>query len=215
MDALDHARAELAAAYLSGNGIEIGAFGRPVQVPPSCRIQRLDKNRNEVIFKQHHAPFNPHLPEPDILDDGCILSTIPSHSLDFIIACHFLEHCQDLLGVIAAHISKLTPAGTLFYILPNKPAMFDAPRPPTTMAHLLADWKDGGASSYEQHIAEWLQLFPQADELEIRRSPEMIHFHAWSLPEQQALFAEYTDFRILTCETVGDWPEVITVLQKL
>jgi predicted SAM-dependent methyltransferase len=40
--------------------------------------------------------------EPDIIDDGEKLSRIEDASQDFIIANHFLEHCEDPIGTVGA-----------------------------------------------------------------------------------------------------------------
>jgi hypothetical protein len=80
------ARARLAAELLSGSGIEIGALHLPLAF----------------------------LTRVDVVDDGELLSTIPAESVDFIIANHFLEHCEDPIRTIGTHLGKLRADGVLF-----------------------------------------------------------------------------------------------------
>ena len=218
MDELDIARSELASNYIKhGTGIEIGAFGRPVKLTANVNVRYVDKNPLDIVLRQHNLPPNQNLREPDILDDGCVLSSIVDDSLDFIISCHFLEHAEDFIGAMLAQISKLKRGGILFYILPDKARMFDAPRPTIPIAHLSWDHELGTEHSRERHIQEWMQIFPTADIEYIRREPEQIHFHSWTADEQFHL-AKYLEGTMnighLVTETFAKWPEVATIFRK-
>jgi hypothetical protein len=219
MDGLDVKRSEIAGRFIrGGNGIEIGAFGRPVQLPAGANVLYLDKYSALDTAKQHglnHAVT----PEPDIRDDGTALHKILDGSLDFLIACHFLEHCEDFIGTVEAHCRKIKPLGILFYILPDKSRMFDCRRvETTTWDHLEKDHIDHSISR-ERHISEWCRhVFPDANREAIRQCPESIHFHAWSSQEQTELWANIcrlVPLQIHFTESLTEWPEVISVLRKL
>lgn len=219
MDDLDRIRAEHAARFIErGSGIEIGAFGRPVQLPKGVKVQYVDKYPADVVLKHHGFPPDTPILQPDVLDDGTTLRTFQDGTLDFIIACHFLEHCENLIGTLRVHMRKVRPDGLLFYILPDKDRMFDKVRPSTPFDHILRDAKDGGKSTREEHIAEWCRFMPH-DEAAVRREPEQIHFHCWNAQEQRQLLLDLEDylppFRIQRFHSLADWPEVIIVLRVL
>jgi predicted SAM-dependent methyltransferase len=94
----------------------------------------------------------------DVIDNGELLSTIPEASQDFIVANHFLEHCEDPIRTIETHLSKLRPGGVLFYAVPDKRYTFDSRRPPTPLDHIVADHEHGPERSRAEHYDEWARL---------------------------------------------------------
>jgi Methyltransferase domain len=137
----------------------------------------------------------------DIVDDGEKLTTIPDGSVDFIIANHFLEHCEDPIGTIGVHLRKLRPGGILFYAVPDKRFTFDFRRPSTPLEHMVSDHEQGAEGSRRGHYEEWAHLVSEegptgpapadghseqwleqrADELEAARYS--IHMHVWTQAE--------------------------------
>ncbi len=75
----------------------------------------------------------------DSIDDGETLSTISDDSLDFIIANHFLEHCENPIGTIRNHLKKVKTGGILLYVIPEKTYTFDKERTLTEFNHLIDD----------------------------------------------------------------------------
>ncbi len=69
--------------------------------------------------------------DPDIIDYGETLSKIGDQSQDFVIASHFIEHCEYPLGAIKSWCRVLRPNGVLFLVVPDRAAHFDKDRPPT------------------------------------------------------------------------------------
>ena len=67
----------------------------------------------------------------------------PEESQDFIVANHFLEHCEDPIRTIETHLGKLKPGGVLFYAVPDKRYTFDFRRPVTPLEHMVADHEQG------------------------------------------------------------------------
>ena len=129
-------RRELAAHYLFGAGLEIGALHLPLAVPDDITVKYVD--RLTVAQLRHDYPelADCTLVEADIIDNGEILSTVADGSQDFIIANHFLEHCEDPIAAIHNHLGKLHEGGILFYAVPDKRYTFDWPRQVTSLEHM-------------------------------------------------------------------------------
>jgi SAM-dependent methyltransferase len=136
----------------------------------------------------------------DVIDNGELLSTIPEGSQDFIVANHFLEHCEDPIRTIETHLSKLRPGGVLFYAVPDKRYTFDSRRPPTPLEHVVADHEQGAERSRAGHYDEWARLVVDSEapagaegaafeEWAARRARELeedaysIHMHVWTQAE--------------------------------
>ena len=126
-------RRSVADHYLKGKGIEIGALHNPLNVPDTIRVQYVD--RMSVADLKKHYPELSDLPlvEVDILDDGEELTRIPSASQDFVIANHFIEHCQNPIKTIQSMLRVLKPTGILYLGIPDKRYTFDVHRPLTTI----------------------------------------------------------------------------------
>ena len=220
MDAVDKYRAGIARRFIRGSGIEIGAFGRPLDVNDIASVVYVDKFSVEDAARHHAMAVDQGMVRPDVLDTDGSLSMIEDGSLDFVAMCHVLEHCEDVIGTIKTHARKLKTGGVLFYVLPDKDRMFDRVRSSTQLMHLIADHFDGGASSRDDHIREWCDtVFPGADEAAVRKEVCQIHFHAWSANAQLGLWRDMTSavghLRICEMSVSDDWPEIATVLRKL
>jgi GT2 family glycosyltransferase/SAM-dependent methyltransferase len=191
------ARAELAELFLQGNGLEIGALHLPTALPLGSQARYVD--RMSVVDLRAHYPelSGLDLTPVDVIDDGEQLATVDSASVDFIVANHFLEHCQDPIGTIQTHLSKLRPGGALFYAVPDKRYTFDFRRPSTTLQHVIDDHERGPERSRAGHYLEWAQLIygdePPTEE-QARTAAEQlaaddysIHFHVWTQADLTAL----------------------------
>ena len=162
-------RKRVAARYLSGSGIEIGALDAP------------------TTLAQHYPELDPgRFVKVDVLDDGERLTRFNDASLDFVIANHMLEHCENPLGTLRHHLRRVKPGGMLFYAVPDMRMGFDRARPMTPFEHLVADDADGGAASRRAHYLEWARFVNNIeDEAEMTRAAEnqrfsySIHFHVW------------------------------------
>lgn len=180
-------RNRLGTQFLSGDGIEIGALDSPLGVSPQAKVRYVD--RVTVARLREYYPELGKLPlvEPDVIDDGETLSCFGEGTLDFIIANHMLEHCEDPIGTVRVHLSRLKPGGLLFYSVPDKRFSFDRDRANTPFEHLLADEFDRGASSRSQHYDEWAREVNKITDPEVaqrnarenERNGYSIHFHVW------------------------------------
>ena len=151
-------RAELAAEFLRGAGVEIGALHQPMPVPGGAGVTYVDRMTVEDL--RAHYPELAELPltRVDVVDDGERLETFEDESVDFMVANHFLEHCEDPIGTIETHLRKLRPGGVLFYAVPDKRYTFDFRRPRTTLAHVIADYENGPDASRRDHYLEWERM---------------------------------------------------------
>ncbi|RRR72211.1 MAG: methyltransferase domain-containing protein [Candidatus Viridilinea halotolerans] len=178
----------LAASYLHGDGIEIGALHHPLPTPPTARVRYVD--RMSVTDLRIHYPElnNVDLVEVDIIDDGEKLLTIDVDSQDFVIANHFLEHCQDPIATIKNLFRVLKVGGILYVAIPDKRYTFDRDRELTSLDHLIRDHTEGPAWSKRHHFEEWTRLVNKVeDESEAQQQIEhliaidySIHYHNWT-----------------------------------
>jgi len=195
------ARSQFAARYLSGRGLEIGALHLPLALPPQAEARYVDRMSAEDLRREYPELAEWDLTPVDVIDDGETLATIDDGTQDFIVANHFLEHCEDPIGTIEGHLRKLRPGGVLFYAVPDKRYTFDFRRPVTPLEHMIADHERGPQASRRDHYEEWTRLVSedpgvesapqetQSEEWLRRRAGEIesvaysIHMHVWTQAE--------------------------------
>ena len=217
-------RASLAAQYLRGSGIEIGALHHPLPVPKDVSVRCVDRLPVSELRIQYPELSAYDLVPVDIVDDGECLQTIPDASQDFVIANHFLEHTEDPIGTLLNFFRVLREGGFLYMAIPDKRFTFDVDRPVTTLQHLIRDHAEGPAHSREAHYREWVRLVDKASGIageealykERTEKNYSIHFHVWRQQDMAELIAymhTLTDFEELEQVTLG-W-ECIFVLRKI
>jgi SAM-dependent methyltransferase len=196
------ARADLARQLLQGDGIEIGPLHQPLAMPPHARVKYVDRMPTDELRREYAELADWDLTEVDIVDDGETLATIPEESQDFIVANHFLEHCENPIGTIETHLGKLKPGGVLFYAVPDKRYTFDFRRPVTPLEHMVADADEGPERSRGEHYVEWSRfVYGEASEStgtaeqaaseewverkarELEEAKYSIHMHVWTQAE--------------------------------
>lgn len=177
------ARNEFARHFIRGSGLEIGAAYGPLEVSPGASVTYVD--RMTVDELRGHYPELAELIIPiDVVDDGERLTTVPDESQDFIIANHFLEHCEDPIGAIESHLRKLKPGGILFYAVPDKRYTFDFRRPITPLEHMISDHEHGPERSRGQHYEEWARLVDGHNTAsDLDAANYSIHMHVWTQAE--------------------------------
>lgn len=185
----------LARTYLRGHGLEIGALHNPLPVPPEAHVTYVDRLPVDALRQQYPDLRDKPLVAVDLVDDGERLPRVADDSQDFVIANHFLEHCEDPLGTLGHLFRVLRPGGILYMALPDKRYTFDAPRPLTDLAHLRADHAHGPAGSRRAHYEEYVRLVHGVtDPEELQRHTDdlmargySIHFHVWTQKEMLEL----------------------------
>lgn len=209
--------------YIIGAGIEIGALHDPILIPQTATVQYVDKFSREQLRQHYPELADMPLVDVDIIANGETLESIEDRSQDFIVANHFLEHCQNPLLAIENMFRVLKQSGILYIALPDKRYSFDIARPITPYEHLVQDYIQGGEISRNEHLEEWVKLVNHVtDEHEIRRQIEdlirtdySIHFHVWTQSEMIELILHLKkqfEFEVeLICRNIN---EMIFVLRK-
>jgi predicted SAM-dependent methyltransferase len=215
-------RREIAKRYLRGEGIEIGALHNPLEVPQSAHVRYVDHLSVEELREHYPELGDEPLVDVDIVDDGEQLSTIGNATQDFVIANHFLEHCEDPLGALGNMIRVLRHGGVVYLAVPDKRYTFDADRPVTSTDHLLRDHREGPESSRRGHYEEWARLVdkvekPEAHATALLERGYSIHFHAWTQTELLELLRTAADELDLDFDIelmLKNGHEVVFVLRK-
>jgi SAM-dependent methyltransferase len=186
-------RRSIAAHFLRGRGLEIGALHRPLELPVGATAHYLDAAPIETL--RARFPEVTDIRTPDVVDDGEHLSTLPDDQYDFIIANHFLEHTENPFATLSNFVRVLRTGGRIFMAIPDKRWTFDKTRPVTTLDHLLGDYRAGPNTSRRQHYDEWLRVIDgfTGDTLAERteafiRDKVNIHFHVWTFKEMSEMF---------------------------
>jgi SAM-dependent methyltransferase len=202
-------RQRIAAPYLTGHGIEIGALDAPTPLPRSAHVRYVDFRTVPELAAQYPELDARKFVDVNIVDDGERLDKIGDGTLDFLVANHMLEHCENPLGTVRNHLRKMKRGGWLFYAVPDMRCCFDNGRPLTTFAHVVADEIDGGAHSREGHFLEWAKLVNRiSDDAAAAENARLniekgysIHFHVWD-------GNSWLEFLVRAREHLGDLFEV-------
>ena len=180
-------RTSLAKQYIRGRGIEIGASYNPLVVPSTARVKYVDRLPVKEFRLQYPELKKYPLVDVDIVDNGEMLEKLSSDSQDFVIANHFLEHCENPIGAVEAFFRVLKKGGILYLAIPDKRATFDAERPVTSLEHIVKDYKQGSDRSRKEHFCEWVTFIDKKEGNEVQSRAEKlmrdrcdIHFHVWT-----------------------------------
>ena len=141
----------LSKRFIFGEGIEIGALHTPLQTFNEASVRYVDRmgaNELKLYYPELHETS---LVDPDIIDNGEMLSKFEKESLDFIVANHMLEHCENPLGTLRTHLQRLKVGGVCFYSIPDKRFSFDCDREKTQFEHLVRDDEMGAENSRIKH----------------------------------------------------------------
>jgi SAM-dependent methyltransferase len=218
-------RRRLARKYLSGNGIEIGALHLPLPVPDQARVRYVDRAPLEQLRKCYPELDIFRLTPVDIIDNGEALDNVAPASQDFVIANHFIEHCENPIKTVITHLSRLKAGGVLFLAVPDRNKTFDRQRPTTPLDHVIRDFRESPAWSRFEHYLEWATMVeqvsaPKAEERarELIRDKYSIHFHVWRQAEFRDMLTyiateQHQSFIIR--ETASSRNEFIFIIQKL
>lgn len=188
-------RTAISHQYIQGNGIEIGALHSPLPVSGSAQVKYVDRGSVQALRTQYPELNQTTLVEVDIIDNGERLDNVADASQDFVIANHFLEHCQNPILTIRNMLRVLRQDGILYMAVPDKRYTFDVHRPVTNLEHLLWEYHNGTAKSERQHYQEWVKFVDHVqDVVEVEKRVEdlltrqySIHFHVWTPEALQLL----------------------------
>ena len=189
-------RENIADLDLQGQGIEIGALHHPLVVPKDVKVLYVDRMSVADLRKQYPELNDLPLIEADILANGEDLETIADNTQDFVIANHFIEHCQDTIGTIENMLRVLKPGGILYSAIPDKRGSFDIDRDVTSIEHMWRDHIESPAGSKREHFESWVRYVGHyQDNVEVAnqvdRLIEMdysIHYHVFTQESWLELF---------------------------
>lgn len=190
-------RAELA-THLFGDGIEIGALNAPLALGHNPRVKRVryvDRYGKDELLRlfPELEGVRSKIVETDIKCEVIQgLAPIEDASVDFVIACHLIEHVPDPIFFLDECRRVLRPGGVLFLAAPERNhSSFDAKRPVTPLKHLIEDHGRRIREVEDHHLEEFLVL---AENTDIPTDPaarqalldhhrgRSIHIHVWDLP---------------------------------
>jgi SAM-dependent methyltransferase len=215
-------REALAKTFLKGTGIEIGARHQPFPLPEAATAKYVDRMTAADLRSQYKELATVPLIDTDIIDDGETLATITDATQDFVVANHFIEHCQNPIRTFQNLCRVLKPGGVLFMAVPDKRFTFDIDRPPTSVEHLLRDYREGPEWSKQQHFEEWTRLVNKQVEArvaeEVRHLIDIdysIHFHVWGAAELLELVQTLRQFVGFELEMfLRNGPESLLIMRK-
>lgn len=141
--------------FLKGRGVEIGAFKTPIPGIRPIYVDRFGMYANEPT----HA---------DYYGDACEL---PFHdsSLDYVASSHVLEHVANPVAALSEWFRVLKHGGIIYMVLPDLRRTFDHPRPVTSVAHMIDDYRAGTTQCDGTHIddfvfgVDWKLFSPGSD----------------------------------------------------
>lgn len=216
-------REKLSKQFIKGEGIEIGALHLPLKTY-NAKVTYIDRIDVKALRKHYPELKKFPLTAVDIIDNGESLKKIENESQNFVVANHFIEHCENPIAVLKNHLRVLKKDGIVYWVIPDKRYTFDNTRNLTTIDHINNDFKKGGKYSRKMHYCEWSEkIMGLKNNDVIKKSKELmdsqysIHFHVWTSQSFQEflLFAKRTyklPFDIL--KVVGNINEFIVILKK-
>lgn len=217
-------REDLAAKFLSGAGLEIGALQRKLKVPPECRVTYVDRMPLKELLEHYPEMRQFPVQAPDLIDDGERLGKVAGESQDFVIANHFLEHCENPIQTLENLLRVLRKSGVLYMAVPDRRYTFDYGRPTTTYEILRQTRISGLRPDTARLYREWAECVMHVDsESSAQTAHELldrgysIHFNVWTIDElTQFLVRAREDFGIPfeISSMVSAENEVILILSK-
>lgn len=218
-------REQLAARFLDGDGLEVGALQRRLSVPAHCSVKYVDRMGLADLLAHYPELIGQPIQEPDIIDDGETLAKVGSETQQFVVANHFLEHCENPIQTIMNLARVLRPGGILFMAVPDQRFTFDLTRPITGYESLAETFRTGLRRDRAEMYAEWavhVLATPASDVHSVANKllheHYSIHFNVWALPDLVSFLARSRDeFDLpVTLEwVVSSDNEVILILRKV
>lgn len=168
------AKNDLAARYLRGRGVELGALHQPLPVNPARAtveyVDRLTRAQALATFPEL-VPHAEQFVEPTFLIDFATsdLSELRPHGFDFIIANDVIEHLPNPLKLLRDMYDAIRPGALMFLSAPDRDYTFDARRALTTNRHLWREYKRGSTEPSRAHIREYVRS----------TTPHVLSFKRW------------------------------------
>src|SRR5687768_6006736 len=179
---------EFAGRKLRGTGVEFGAGASPFPVPLACRVTFADRlDHANLTDERYPGQLEQDLVDPDLVSDLETCEHIGFESVDFLIACHVIEHTRNPIGALVEAWKRLRPGGALVLAVPDRDRTFDREREITPLAHLIADFEQ---PSRERDYAHYEDFYAHAFKVpgdHYRATVDArfaesyaIHYHVWT-----------------------------------
>jgi SAM-dependent methyltransferase len=132
---------DLVGKFLEEPGVEIGAFKTPIPGIRPVYVDRFAEYAREATLSDYYG-------------DACELPYFDS-SLGYVATSHVLEHVANPLAAIAEWYRVLRHNGVIYAVIPDRRRTFDHTRQPTSLRHLLDDYRNGVTQSDATHIDDF------------------------------------------------------------
>jgi SAM-dependent methyltransferase len=179
------------ARWLTGRGIELGALHRPLAVASGVQVEYVDRLSVAELRRQYPELATVDLVPVTQIGSAEDLTAIADSSLDFVVACHVLEHVENPTRALKEIHRVLREGGVFFCALPEPRVTFDRERQPTTVEHLIHD-HELGLTARRDHFVDWVENVERhqpwwtseprdpAERVELLLEMDYsIHFHVW------------------------------------
>src|SRR5258708_1551999 len=190
---------EIATSRLTGAGIEFGAGTNPLPLPLECDVQFADSMSEFELRQRAYTAQGHDFVELSYITSLETMEGIADGALDFIIACHVIEHTKNPILAFRSAYSKLKHGGSFVLVVPDKRLTFDKDRDVTPLEHLVLDYEHPLPERDRLHYVEFYSraFVTPADSLDARVSDAIatggdIHFHTWTYES----FREMVDYLI-------------------
>lgn len=202
-------------ATLQGQGLEIGAFHEPAEIPPTAKVEyydAMDATRAAELFPEIPANAFVQVDHLGDLDhDG--LAQFADATFDFVICNHVIEHVANPIKLVRDVFRITRPGGTVVLSAPDKAFTYDKARPLTTFDHLWADYENNVTENDDEHYMDFfrgaaphvLEVDPVHLPYNIQRVRERReHAHVWDSASFAAFMAETLQRLDITAEQFAE-----------
>jgi len=220
---------EISTSQNRGSGIEFGAGTSPMAVPLGCEVKYADYFAEGDLESRAYQKQGTDFVRLSYVMGMEDMSAIPDESLDFVNACHVIEHLRNPLRAFEQVHRKLKPGGRFVLVVPDMRRTFDCHRAMTTLEHLLEDYHDPSTARDRPHYTEFFSKVYNVPDvlLEARvdtaiANNEDLHFHTWTY-ESFGAMVDYIRREMFPWQSVwsetyveeqAGWHEFYFVLEK-
>jgi SAM-dependent methyltransferase len=167
-------------------------------------------------FKYHPSKA----PGGQFVCEASDLRLLKDGSYECVLASHSLEHIANPLRALGEWKRVLGEGGFLLLILPHKDGTFDWRRPPTTLDHMIEDYRNNVGEEDLTHLTEILALhdltkdIPAGSMEQFRQrclenySNRGMHHHVFDTRTAVAL-VDHAAFQVLRVDTVEPFHIVV------
>jgi predicted SAM-dependent methyltransferase len=222
-NAINNRRELITNLFIKGDGIEIGALHNPLIIPKTAKVKYVDRMTVPDLRKHYPELNSSGLVNVDIICNGEKLENVENNSQDFVVANHFLEHCQNPLLALKNILRVIKIGGVAYIAVPDKRYTFDIDRPVTQFEHIEKDYFEGPENSREAHFKEWVEYVNKIEDAEVKKNRIIelmnidysIHFHVWTQRELLDFLSKARNYFFFDVEMFHkNGHEIIVILSK-